>query len=175
MLFSLILSTFPKKSMKKLNFIIVLAMLLTTSFKSTHIKKQPAVTLSAVKYTFFTTNNDKDWGTQVGAQIIYDSRTVAENFCCNTDHKDDHWKNNTNSPEMEMLVHEHLTKEEFNHSTCVITARANGNDKWEYDLRIHAEFSDRSEENWTILNQTLNSIESRRVSNTYALSEGKKY
>ena len=73
-----------------------------------------------------------------------------------------------------MIIHEHLAKEDFNHSDCVISSRGHGNDKWEFDLRIHAEFSDHTDENWTILSQTLNSIESHRAINTYPLSESRK-
>jgi hypothetical protein len=159
--------------MRKLSFVFVIILLATSSF-TTHKKQNDQPTLTLVTCQFYTTNSDKQWNTQVGALIVFDSRTIAENFCCNIDKKKDHWQSNTTSPDLELVIHEHLTKDDFNHSNCLISSRGNGTDKWEFDLRIHAEFSDHTDENWTILSQTLNSIESHRVSNTYPLSESKR-
>jgi hypothetical protein len=160
--------------MRKISIALLAVFLITTSFKTHKKYKSDAPTLTLVTYQFFTTGADKEWNTQVGAQIVFDGRTVAENFCCNVDKKKDHWQSNTNSPDLEMVIHEHLSKDDFNHSSCVISSRSNGNDKWEFDLRIHAEFSDHTDENWTILSQSLNSIESHRAINTYPLSESSR-
>jgi len=160
--------------MKNLSLsVLVIILIVSTSFSSAK-KSAQQVTLTSVKYSFYTTNSDKEWDTQVGAQVIFDSRTIAENFCCNIDKKKDRWKPNSDGPQLDMLIHEHLSKFEFNQASFVASSRASGNDKWEFDLRIHAEFSDHTEENWTILSQTLNSLEGKRAINTYTLSDGKK-
>lgn len=102
--------------------------------------------LVSLTATFHTTDNDKDWNTQIGCTARLNGHVVGEIFCCSTDRKDDHYDDNFDSPPIYLNISERPTKDELNGSVYEITARevAGGTDEWHFDARLNAKFDDGS-------------------------------
>ncbi|TVT38993.1 hypothetical protein FNT36_15080 [Hymenobacter setariae] len=133
----------------------------STTRSTEHLNKslkasQKLVSLTA---TFHTTDNDKDWTTQIGSTVRLNGHVVGEIFCCSADRKDDHYDDNTDSPPIYLNISEHPTKDELNGSIYEITAMEvkGGTDEWHFDARLNAKFDDGSQRNWTFLKQSLHS------------------
>jgi len=156
--------------MKTLTLTLIPFLLATASHKTI---KQPAndPTLTKLTYSFHTNDDDKDWDTQVGAQITLNGHLIAERFCCSADRKHDHWNDHSESPVMPLTIIEKITKNQLNGASYVVSIQANGSDKWNFDARLHAEFNDGTQRDWTFLTHSLNSRHNQRVSNTFALSD----
>jgi hypothetical protein len=125
--------------------------------------------LTKLTYYFQTNNDDKDWNTQVAAQVIYQGHVIAQRFCCSADRIHDHWDDRSLSPVMQLPIAEAITKQQLGNATYVIGSMANGNDRWNFDAHLHAEFSDGTKREWSFLGHSLNSRGSARVSNTFSL------
>ena len=124
-------------------------------------------TLTKLKVTFITTTNDKDHDTKVEVRIIVNKHDVAaltgweiafgDNFDPN------YW--------WELKTVEHPTKEALNTGTFYMTATARGNDHWEFTAKLHADFSDGTQRDWTFEKGDLNSRLSHGASQEWRLAE----
>jgi hypothetical protein len=132
--------------------------------------------LTKIEYWFHTTKNDKDWDTEVVANIVYNGRVIAGQSCCGSDHNADHWNNRSNSPRMDMPVAEQVGMKELSEAVYKVGIRAgrsrftpNGNDKWEFDGELRATFSDNRHLRWSWQGLALESKNSNFVAEDHPL------
>jgi hypothetical protein len=115
-----------------------------------------AQSIKAIKVTFATTSDDKDWNTQVRDRIVLNGQDVATLFCCSADHNGDHWPDHgtTSAP---MQIVNSVSKNDLHSATFVAGMTAVGHDTWIFIPTVTVTYSDGTEEQWTFPETTLSS------------------
>ena len=104
------------------------------------VQVAPIVMVSRITYSFHTTDNDKDWDTQVGAEILCPGKTVASRFDFNHDKHVDHWDDWSDHGPWDLPMLQQMTADEI--SSCKYQLTTNGRDTWNFDARVDLHLSD---------------------------------
>jgi hypothetical protein len=114
-----------------------------------------AQSVTAIKISFKTTSDDKDWNTQVRDRLILNGKDVATLNCCSADRKGDLWHNNSNTSAPMTLVSTTLTKSDLQNCTLELGMVPVGNDKWVFVPTLTVTYSDGTNDQWTFQETTL--------------------
>jgi len=125
-----------------------------------------AETLTEAQVIYQTTTNDKDGDTAVSAEFFCDAHTVA----IDSGHNNEHWDDQSTSSAFEMQIIEHPSKADLDRCSLRVSATANGNDRWDYNIAVVAFFDDGSRREWVFENGSLNSRDSHTVSQEFPMS-----
>lgn len=163
--------------MKKLIVVLLPFFFITSSFKdNTNFVKEPK--LIKLSCRIHTLGENKDWDTQLGLDLYYKNvgRNIAELLCCSSGRPKgaDHgttFDDNKDAGEWDLKIKEELTKNQFDKSEFEVSIIGKKNDKWQFDVALHAEFSDHTTRDYTWKANELNSIGKKRAGVTFKLGE----
>ena len=99
-------------------------------------------TLTGAEIQFQTTNDDKDWNTQILARVVVDGNNAGTLQCCSSDRNIDHFNNNTTTSRALAMVGTPPTKNAAQHGQLVIGEKPVGNDTWVFIPTLTLTFSD---------------------------------
>jgi len=123
--------------MKVIRFVVVCAAVLCAASSA-----YAQATLKGATIQFATTNDDKDWNTQIIARIVINGNDAGTLQCCSSDHNIDHFNNNTTTSRALTMVGTAPTKDAAQHGLLVIGEKPVGNDTWVFNPTLILTFSD---------------------------------
>jgi hypothetical protein len=132
------------------------------------LKANADPTISSFSYAFQTTTNDKDWNTEVGAEVYCPNHqgAVARRFDFNHDHNVDHWPDGSYNGPWNLPISDYTVKKsEIRNCNYRVSARAGGNDRWDFNAILYLTFADGTAWSWTFQNLSLDSRGSSPVHN----------
>ena len=119
-----------------------------------------AVTLSSLSVSFETNDNDKDDDSMLDLVVRKDDFNIGELECCNDTRFGDQSRTDyMNVP----LSYTDIGYGDLDHITLQMGLRANGNDEWKFNVRLHGVLSDGQPINWTVTGFDLASHASQYV------------
>jgi hypothetical protein len=126
-----------------------------------------AQNVTAIKVTFKTTSDDKDWNSQVRDRVTLDGQDIATLFCCSADRHGDHWPDNgtTSAP---MSIVKSVSKQDIHRASFVAGMTAVGHDKWNFIPTVTVTYSDGTHEQWTFA-ETFLSSNNNEMDQTYSM------
>jgi hypothetical protein len=129
------------------------------------------VYLTSISVCFITTGDDKDWNTQVDAQVMQRNHLVAQLICCSGGNPSTRFDRGHNTGALKMVLYELVKKEDLG-STCtfVINTIPVGNDNWEFNAYVHATFSDGTTRDWPLLGIAMNAMHSHLCAQNFPLN-----
>lgn len=131
-------------------------------------KPNVASRLSKLTYSFTPSGDGKDWNTTVRVYIYYDGRTVAEQpGCCSSDRNRDGWGS---SGAMDLPIKEVISPSQLKASTYRIGIIAQGNDSWNFDAQLRADYDDGTSQYWSLDHQNLTSTHGNYAIRDYSLA-----
>ena len=111
-------------------------------------------TATKVTLTFNTTSDDKDWNSEMRANIVCKGVTVAALDCCNQNHQMDHWDNNSTTSR-DILSPQPFAKGSLSGCTFNLGIVPVGNDTWNVIPTIQVLYSDGTTETFSFGQQNI--------------------
>jgi hypothetical protein len=108
-----------------------------------------AQSVTAIKISFKTTSDDKDWNTQVRDRLILNGKDVATLNCCSADRHGDHWNNNSNTSAPMALIATTLKKSDLPNCTLELGMIPVGKDTWVFVPTLTVTYSDGTIDQWS--------------------------
>jgi len=128
-----------------------------------------AQTIKSISIAFATTDDDKDWNSQVRDRIVCNNLNQATLNCCSADRNGDHWDNNsTHSAPMSLVVN-NIQKGALNGCTIYFGMAPVGHDTWIFIPTLTVTYTDGSQNQQTFAKLTLAS-RGEYVEQSYTLS-----
>jgi hypothetical protein len=111
-------------------------------------------TATKVTLTFNTTSDDKDWNSEMRANIVCNGVTVAALNCCNQNRQMDNWGNNSTTSR-DILSPQPFAKGSLAGCTFNLGIVPVGNDTWVVIPTVEVFYSDGTNETFSFKEQTI--------------------